>query len=482
MENQRLGGANDGRRAPAGGRRDAEGAWRLVALGVAGSAAPLALAAADLAAPLPAMIAAAVVAAIAGVLAIGPRRPAPALPEAAKAPTVIDRGPFSAMLEQLADPILLIEGGPREESSSRRFLFANAAARELLRIQRPGGPLTTAIRAPDVLDAVDEALYEAKASIAVYELRGVQDRFWQARALPLPATVSGVRPGTSLAVLWLRDETELRRGERTRADFLANASHELRTPLASLTGFIETLRGHAREDEAARDKFLALMQGQAHRMRGLIDDLMSLSRIELGEHIPPSGVVDLAIVTPDVVDGLGPLAAERCVKVSSSMPPQGAALVIADRGQIVQVIQNLVENAVKYAGHGGRISVEVQSDLALSAAATPTARLAAHFSLLTPDHSQGRTYAAVRVRDFGPGIARSHLPRLTERFYRVEGQKIRERPGTGLGLAIVKHIVNRHRGGLLVESTPGEGAVFTAYFPMVPALAAQRSEAADLTA
>jgi two-component system phosphate regulon sensor histidine kinase PhoR len=295
---------------------------------------------------------------------------------------------------------------------------------------------------------------------------------------PLPAGEDGTR----LALLVLRDETDSRRNERMRADFLANASHELRTPLASLTGFIETLRGHAHDDEAARDKFLAIMHGQAHRMRGLIDDLMSLSRIELSEHIPPSGVVDLALAAPDILDGLGPLAAERCVKIDSHLPPAGSALVVADREQVIQVIQNLAENAVKYAGQGGRVTIEIEAGLTLAGATAPTASLSAHFSLLTPDHALGRTYAAVRVRDSGAGIARSHLPRLTERFYRVEGQKIRERPGTGLGLAIVKHIVNRHRGGLLVESTPGEGSMFSAYFPMAPSLVAAPGEAAGLTA
>jgi two-component system phosphate regulon sensor histidine kinase PhoR len=458
------------------------GAWRYAALTGVGAATPLFLAAAGLTAAVPALIASAVVCGAGASLAlVGTRRLSPP-PQSVEIPGDADRGAFSAMLEQLADPILLIEGGAREESSSRRFLFANAAARTLLRIQRPGGPLATAIRAPEVLDAVDEALYEAKPGYAVYELRGVQDRFWQARALPLPSAAAGARRGGSMAVLWLRDETEMRRSERTRADFLANASHELRTPLASLTGFIETLRGHARDDEAARDKFLTIMHGQAQRMRGLIDDLMSLSRIELSEHIPPSGVVDLALVTPDILDGLGPLAADRCVTVSSSLPPAGSALVIADREQVVQVIQNLAENAVKYAGQGGRVTIEIQAGLTLSGAAAPTASLSAHFSLLTPDHAFGRTYAAVRVRDSGAGIARSHLPRLTERFYRVEGQKIRERPGTGLGLAIVKHIVNRHRGGLLVESTPGEGSVFSAYFPMAPIIVTAPGHGVDLTA
>ncbi len=388
--------------------------------------------------------------------------------------------PFAAMIEQIADPILLVAGGARDDQSSRRFLFANAAARDLLRIQRPDGLLTTVIRAPDILDAVDDALYDAKAGEAAYQLRGPQDRFWRARVLPLDVSFGD---GARLALLWMRDETELRRTERARADFLANASHELRTPLASLTGFIETLRGHARDDVEARDKFLAIMHGQADRMRRLIDDLMSLSRIELGEHIPPSGVVDLRILVTDVMEALGPLAAERGVRFDPRLPTT-PALALADRDQVIQVVQNLAENAVKYAPDGGCVRVEVAKDLSLSQAATASSGLEGHFSLLTPEHAQGRTYVAVRVRDFGPGMARNHLPRLTERFYRVEGQRLRK-PGTGLGLAIVKHIINRHRGGLIVESAPGEGALFTAYLPAAPSQgeAAQSSPrvALDLT-
>jgi two-component system phosphate regulon sensor histidine kinase PhoR len=473
MANQHLDRSWPGGVTAAGARPS----WRFAALAIMAALTPLGLVALHAAARGPALLAAAGLATAALALALSQRTRSEPAPVAGGAPP-LERGPFSDILEQLADPILLIEGGPREEASSRRFLFANLAARDLLRIQRPGGPLTTAIRAPEVLDAVDDALYDAKPGLAVYELRGPQDRFWQARALPLPRGAGA----TPMAVLWLRDETELRRSEHTRADFLANASHELRTPLASLTGFIETLRGHARDDEAAREKFLAIMHGQAERMRGLIDDLMSLSRIELGEHIPPSGVVDLALLVPDVLDGLAPLAAERCVRFEPVLPPPGRALAMADRDQMMQVVQNLVENAVKYAGVRGRVVVEVQADLTLSTAAAPTSGLGAHFSLLTPDHAIGRTYVALRVRDFGAGMARGHLPRLTERFYRVEGQKVRERPGTGLGLAIVKHIVNRHRGGLLVESAPDAGAAFTAYFPMAPALAGPSPEPAGLTA
>ncbi len=375
--------------------------------------------------------------------------------------------PYAAMLDLIADPILLVQGGDRADLSGRRFVFANAAARTLLRIQRQEAPLTTAIRAPEVLDAVDEALYAATESEAVYVVRGVQDRFWRARAVPLASTPTRV----ASTLLILRDETEVRRGERARADFLANASHELRTPLASLSGFIETLRGHAKEDPEARERFLGIMHTQADRMRRLIDDLMSLSRIEQGEHIAPSGAVDMTVAVIDVLDALAPLAKERCVTFQTTLPPAGEARVTADRDQILQVIQNLVENAIKYTPTGSTVTIEVLGDLTSAQATTPTGELAAHFSILTPDHAAGRRYVAVRVRDHGPGIARNHLPRLTERFYRVEGQKVRERPGTGLGLAIVKHIVNRHRGGMIVESTAGAGARFTAYVPVVEPIA-----------
>jgi two-component system phosphate regulon sensor histidine kinase PhoR len=371
--------------------------------------------------------------------------------------------PFREMLDRLADPVLLVEGQDKNDLNAPRYLFANMAARDLLRVHRPAGPLTTAIRAPEVLAIVDNALFDAKACEVMYESGGAQDRVWRARAAPL----GGDRRDERLAVLILRDETEFRRSERTRADFLANASHELRTPLASLSGFIETLRGHARDDEQARDRFLGIMHVQAERMRRLIDDLMSLSRIELGEHIPPAGEVDLGLAAIDVLDALGPLAAQRRVSFETRLPKIGQAIIVGDRDQILQVVQNLVENALKYSPGGGVVWVEVEAGLDLNTAAAPATRFSGRLSLLTPDHSAGLRYAVLRVRDAGPGIRRAYLTRLTERFYRVEGQKAGEMSGTGLGLAIVKHITNRHRGGLVVESDEGSGTAFVVYVPML---------------
>jgi two-component system phosphate regulon sensor histidine kinase PhoR len=252
-----------------------------------------------------------------------------------------------------------------------------------------------------------------------------------------------------------------------RADFLANASHELRTPLASLTGFIETLRGHARDDAVARERFLGVMAAQAARMARLIDDLMSLSRIELNEHIAPEGRLDVVLAVLDVIDALAPLAAERGVRLAARLVERGVANIVGDRDQMLQVAQNLIDNAVKYSPAGGVVDIEVVAGLTADAAIAPLRPGAARLSLLSPDLVGGERFVALRVTDHGPGIAREHLPRLSERFYRVEGQKSGERLGTGLGLAIVKHIINRHRGGLVIESVEGAGTTFTAYLPQL---------------
>jgi two-component system phosphate regulon sensor histidine kinase PhoR len=365
--------------------------------------------------------------------------------------------PYALVLENLPDPVILA-GRSRDDGPGPRVLFANAAARELFRLPRQGGVMAAVIRTPAVLEALEHALSGGAEAEAEFEEGGALDRTWRVVARPLAAA-----EGPPRVLVWMRDETDARRNERMRADFLANASHELRTPLASLSGFVETLRGHARDDPAARDRFLGIMAQQAERMSRLIDDLLSLSRIELNEHIAPSGEVDLAATAMDALDALGPLARERGVEIRTLLPGRDLALVIGDRDQIVQVAQNLIVNALKYAGGGGCVEVEVEPEASVEEAIAPRRPGAARLSLLAPAHASDARYGVLRVSDTGRGIARQHLPRLSERFYRVEGQT---GGGTGLGLAIVKHIVNRHRGGLMVESLEGEGTTFTAYFPL----------------
>ena len=409
------------------------------------------------AAPVGVAGAAGLAAAGATLLLFWPRPRAAAAVAAAEAEPRYDP-PYALVLESLPDPVLLASD-MGEDAGEPRLVFANAAARELLRLQRSGGLLAAYIRNPQVLETLEEALHGRIEAEAVFEEGGALDRVWRAVAKPLPS-----EGPERLALLCMRDETDSRRNERMRADFLANASHELRTPLASLAGFVETLRGHAKDDVAARDRFLAIMSQQALRMSRLIDDLLSLSRIELNEHIAPGGELDLGLAVADVLDALGPLAESRKITLKADKPSAGAAVVTGDRDQIIQVIQNLVDNAIKYAGEGGVVTVEVEPDLGMDEAARSRSTTASRLSLLTPDRGREARYAALRVADSGPGIAREFLPRLSERFYRVEGQKGGQ-AGTGLGLAIVKHIVNRHRGGLAVESAEGEGAAFTAYFP-----------------
>jgi len=396
--------------------------------------------------------------------------PRPAPGETSPAP-VTPPLPFEQMLEVSPNPILLVSASDGRDGATRRVIYANGAANALFRIPADGPLLAAVIRQPEALDVVERCLAHGEEAVALFDLGGPPTRSWRAWARP----VAGL-DDRRLAMLLLRDETDARRNERMRADFLANASHELRTPLASLVGFIETLRGPAKDDEAARERFLGIMAVQAARMARLVEDLLSLSRVEMNEHVRPTEVCDLAFTAADVVAALAPIAQEKDVKVALSGPSAGAAKVVGDRDQLIQVILNLLDNALKYSAPGGQVEVTVGIAPSLREALAadpadyrPGAPEGGRMTLIAPDSETEGGYARLRVQDHGPGIAREHLARLSERFYRVEGQKSGERSGTGLGLAIVKHIVNRHRGGLLVESTPGLGAAFIVALPLASA-------------
>ncbi|HEY0053686.1 MAG TPA: ATP-binding protein [Caulobacteraceae bacterium] len=368
---------------------------------------------------------------------------------------------FRAALEALPDPVLIVTAAEADDLAGQRVAFANGAARFSLRAQ-PGALLIGAVRDPQALEAIDEALFGRVERTVSLQTGEVQQRFWRLWASPLPSAPDGA----ARAVVRLGDETEARRMERMRTDFLANASHELRTPLASLSGFIETLKGPARDDEPARDRFLDIMAAQTGRMSRLVADLLSLSRIELNEHIPPSGATDLSLATADVADALQPLAAAQRAKVVVKALPRDEAVVTGVRDEILQAVQNLADNALKYTPEGETVEVTVTSGLDFNEVAALRGVGGHRLWLVTPDVVEGVRYAVVTVRDAGPGIERDRLPRLTERFYRVEGQKSGDKAGTGLGLAIVKHVMIRHGGGLAVESAPGVGTMFTACFVM----------------
>ena len=332
----------------------------------------------------------------------------------------------AALLDALRDPALLV--GP-----DTRLRAMNAPMRALLPAARAGDPLALTLRSPDVLDAANRVLEGAAAEGVVWRERVPVERVFDAYVAPL--TVAGDR----FVVLTLRETTEALRVERMRSDFIANVSHELRTPLASVMGFIETLQGPAREDPAARVRFLAIMRDQARRMSRLIDDLLSLSRIEQRAHLRPNAPVDLVGVVRHVADGLDLIAMENRVTLKLETPD--ALIIPGDRDELIRLVENLVGNAITYGS-------------------LPDQDTAVEITLL-----QQGDQARLSVRDHGQGIAREDLPRLTERFYRADVGVSRAKGGTGLGLALVKHIVARHRGRLVITSQPGEGACFEALLP-----------------
>ena len=387
----------------------------------------------------------------------------PALPEGQAAAPPTDRLTLlAAVVDLLPDPVLIVQRADMSNAPVR-VIASNGAAQELLRIRGDGESLIAVLRHPEVLSTVENTLATGESRTMTYETGGPQSRAFRVWTKILENAVR------QSALVVLRDETDARRLERMRADFLANASHELRTPLASITGFVETLQGHARDDIEARDRFLGIMSVQARRMGSLIDDLMSLSRIELNERVPPSGVCDVALVAREVIDGMLPVCSGKNVRLQLSAPVASQVVANGERDQIAQVLQNLIDNAVKYAPEGTTVNIAV-SDGAPFEPEGPDANVlreqgGGRVCLVSPERSHEQRYVMVRIADQGSGIAREHLPRLTERFYRVPGQKSGEIGGTGLGLAIVKHVINRHRGGLVAESVPGEGSVFAVFLP-----------------
>ncbi len=340
----------------------------------------------------------------------------------------------NAVVAGMPDPVVLLD-------RAGRVIHLNEAAAQLAPALRKNELAQFALRSPEIITALREAIATTEPRRATYHDHVPVDRWMELIITPVPVpTAFG---GTEKCMLMtFHDLTPLRRVEEMRADFVANASHELRTPLAALSGFIDTLQGPAKDDPRARERFLGIMHTQAGRMARLIDDLLSLSRVELSAHVRPDATVDLIPIIHQVADGLEPLARERQVKVEIDLP-ETPVTIAGDREELLRLFENLIENALKYGASGGRVIVSLTS--AVSGEGTPEIR--------------------VKVRDFGPGIAPEHLPRLTERFYRVDVGDSRAQGGTGLGLSLVKHILNRHRGRLLIESVPKNGATFTACFP-----------------
>lgn len=334
------------------------------------------------------------------------------------------------LFERLPDPLIMVD-------TSGRTLFANRAMREIVGAPAEHKHVSSVLRMPSVLEAIARTTATGEPVEVEFSIRVPVERYFH-------AYTAQVGPEPVAVVLILHDLTALKRAEQTRVDFVANASHELRTPLAAVTGFIETLKGPARDDAEARDTFLDIMLVEAERMRRLIDDLLSLSRIEMNEHVVPQGAVSPENLVRNAVRALEPLARGENTTVLVDAE-EGLPDVAGEGDELTQLLQNLIHNAIKYGRENGEVVVSLRR---------------------TPGAGRGvGARVAIAVRDNGEGIPAEAIPRLTERFYRVDVKRSREKGGTGLGLAIVKHIVNRHGGRLQVESIPGVGSTFTVYLP-----------------
>jgi two-component system phosphate regulon sensor histidine kinase PhoR len=301
----------------------------------------------------------------------------------------VESAAVSAVVSGMPDPAVLLD-------RAGRVIHLNAAAAQLAPALRKNELAQFALRSPEIVTALREAIATTETRRASYLDQGPVDRWMElvVTPVPMPTTFGGTE---KCMLLTFHDQTPLRRVEEMRADFVANASHELRTPLAALSGFIDTLQGPAKEDAKARERFLSIMHAQATRMARLIDDLLSLSRVELSAHVRPESSVDIVPIIRQVADGLEPLARERLVEIEIELPPTPVTIA-GDREELLRLFENLIENALKYGASGGRVIV----------------------SLKEAANAEGAPEIRVMVRDFGPGIAPEHLPRLTERFYRVD--------------------------------------------------------------
>ena len=318
-----------------------------------------------------------------------------------------------------------------------RIRLANGKAVGLFGARAVGSPLRTVLRQPAVLGAVEQVRGERGPALTRVLLQdGPRDIILMLHGATLP---------DGMILLTFEDLTEREAAAQIRRDFVANVSHELRTPLTALLGFIETLQGPARDDPAARARFLGIMGTEAARMNRLVQDLLSLSQVESQERMRPADRVDLSALVNGAVRSVAPLAEQARVALVVKGTDQPLVLA-ADADQLRQVLTNLIENAIKYGGSGQKVEISLQ-------------RLDRDPELRGPG-------VMLAVRDHGPGIDAVHIPRLTERFYRIDSHRSRAMGGTGLGLAIVKHIVNRHRGRLRIDSTLGQGATFAVHLPM----------------
>ena len=368
------------------------------------------------------------------------RRAEPSPPAPPAAPPAPESGGLApgqgrALLERLPMGVVLVD-------ARSNIAFTNDQANAMFGLSDLAGRPSSILRAPRLIEAIDGGVEDGLSCTVQFTLSRAQDVHLRAHIRPLTPIRPSERGNEPILMVLIEDVTQLFRTVALHRDFVANASHELKTPLSSITGIIQTLQGHARDDPDAWDRFLSMMASQADRMKRLVEDLLSLNRIELNERIIPRDPQAVRRIVWEVADALAPFAEENGMTLEVA-PASDLPLVLGSREELAQVFRNLIDNAIKYGRPGTPVKVEI-----------------------VPESPDRIDMIGIAVIDSGHGIAREHIPRLTERFYRVSVSRSREKGGTGLGLAIVKHILNRHRGDLEITSVQNEGSTFTVWLPI----------------
>jgi len=323
---------------------------------------------------------------------------------------------------------------------NRRIVLVNQAGTALFGDNLAGRDFVQAVRHPEVLNIIDRVLENGVKRDCVITLKKPVRTTFKVNVVQLE---TNTKQG---AVVSFENISHVREAELMRSEFVANVSHELRSPLTALNGFIETLKGSAKDDAKAREKFLGIMGQEAKRMDRLIGDLLSLSKVEADQHVRPDGKAGICAIIRQVITILMPLATQENVKLNLDIDKDINDSILGDGDQLSQVFLNLIENAIKYGGSNNKVSICISNRGRAPGIRGPV--------------------LVIAVTDQGAGIAPEHLPRLTERFYRIDSGRSREKGGTGLGLAIVKHILARHRGRLQIKSKLGTGSTFTVFLPL----------------
>ena len=360
---------------------------------------------------------------------------------------------ISFILNKLEDAIIVLD-------SDQKIVFQNSHSIDLFENNYTGQNITNLIRSPIILETLENVYKNKKTKIIEYNSEYGQNlsprstNFYNVE-ISYEKNHLQLTNAKDNYVILMKNITPLKNIEKVRSSFIANVSHELKTPLATVMGFLETIRGPAKDDKKSMSKFLGIMDKETIRMKRLIDDLLVVSKIESDEHIHPTKKVNLIKTLNNVIESLKEYALKKNIQIRTNYQLSENLSVLGNEDELVQVFTNIIDNSIKYG--------KINSSIDIKAEEVKEQTDQSEDKKLFP-----QLILKISVKDESDGIHAKHLSRLTERFYRVDAARSKEIGGTGLGLTIVKHILNKHRGHLDIKSEINQGSTFTVELPIAP--------------